>query len=76
MVGSRPVVSSPAARPSPTTSDILTYQNSSYGVRVQYPANWTIDEQDVDLNDTITNIVTLEHLHLQVGLISTQKTLT
>jgi hypothetical protein len=40
------------------TSNILTYQNSSYGVRIQYPANWTIDEQDVDPNDTITNIVT------------------
>jgi len=58
MVGSRAVVSSSAATPSPTTSDILTYQNSSYGVRIQYPASWTIDEQDVDPNDTITNIVT------------------
>jgi S1-C subfamily serine protease len=56
MVGSRPFVSS--ATPSSTTSNILTYQNSSYGVRIQYPANWTIDEQDVDPNDTITNIVT------------------
>ena len=36
----------------------MTYQNSSYGVRIQYPANWTIDEQDVDPNDTITDIVT------------------
>ena len=27
-------------------------------VRIQYPASWTIDEQDIDPNDTITNIVT------------------
>jgi S1-C subfamily serine protease len=57
MVGSRPFVSS-SATPSSTTSNILTYQNSSYGIRIQYPANWTKDEQDVDPNDTITNIVT------------------
>jgi hypothetical protein len=38
--------------------DILTYQNTSYNIRIQYPANWTKDEQDFDSNDTITNIVT------------------
>jgi hypothetical protein len=37
---------------------ILTYQNSSYGIVIQYPANWTIDEEDSDPNDNITNIVT------------------
>ena len=62
IVGSRPLIpSSAAATPSPpitTTNDILTYQNSSYGIRIQYPANWTIDEQDFDSNDTVTNIVT------------------
>jgi S1-C subfamily serine protease len=60
MVGSRPSISSAAATPSPplkTTGDILTYQNSSYGIRIQYPANWTKDEQDFDPNDTETNIV-------------------
>ena len=36
----------------------MTYQNSSFGIRIQYPANWTKDEQDFDANDTITNIVT------------------
>jgi hypothetical protein len=39
------------------TSDILTYQNSSSGIRIQYPANWTKDEQDYDPNDNITYIV-------------------
>ena len=29
-------------------SDILTYQNSSYGIEIQYPANWTKDEGDFD----------------------------
>jgi hypothetical protein len=42
---------------STATSDILTYQNSSYGIRIQYPANWTKDEGDLDPNDDITNIV-------------------
>jgi hypothetical protein len=40
------------------TSDTLTYQNSSYGITMQYPANWTKDEEDSDPNDNITNIVT------------------
>jgi hypothetical protein len=40
------------------TSDILTYQNSSYGITIHYPANWTVDEEDSDPNDNITNIVT------------------
>jgi S1-C subfamily serine protease len=53
IVGSRPFVSSSA----PTTSDILTYQNSAYGIRIQYPANWTKDEQDFDPNDGVTDIV-------------------
>jgi hypothetical protein len=40
------------------TNAILTYQNNSYGIRIQYPANWTKDEQDFDPNDNITtNIV-------------------
>jgi hypothetical protein len=55
MVGSRPFVSTSSSPPS--TSDKLTYQNSSYGIRIQYPASWAKDEQDVDSNDTITNIV-------------------
>jgi hypothetical protein len=39
------------------TSDILTYQNSSYGIRIQYPANWTVDEEDIIPNDPFINIV-------------------
>jgi hypothetical protein len=35
----------------------LTYQNSSYGIRIQYPANWTKDEGDFDPYDDIIDIV-------------------
>jgi S1-C subfamily serine protease len=49
-----------------TTSDILTYQNSSYGIEIQYLANWTKDEGDFDLSDGITDIVEFS-LHLKVG---------
>ena len=35
----------------------MTYQNSPYGITIQYPVNWTKDEQDVDSNDTVANIV-------------------
>jgi hypothetical protein len=54
-----PNTSSSSGVPNSTnlTSDILTYQNSSYGIRIQYPANWTKDEQDYDPNDNITYIV-------------------
>jgi hypothetical protein len=41
------------------TNAILTYQNNSYGIRIQYPANWTKDEQELDPNDNVTNIVAL-----------------
>jgi hypothetical protein len=39
------------------TNAILTYQNSSYGIRIQYPANWTKDERDFTPNNTSTDIV-------------------
>ena len=39
------------------TSDILTYENGSYGIEIQYPANWTKDEEDTDPSDGITDIV-------------------
>ena len=39
------------------TTDILTYQNSSHGIRIQYPANWTKDERDYSPNNTVTDIV-------------------
>jgi hypothetical protein len=41
------------------TNAILTYQNNSYGIRIQYPANWTKSEQELDPNDNVTNIVAL-----------------
>jgi S1-C subfamily serine protease len=55
IVGSRPSQLSSAT--ASTTSDILTYENTSYGIRIQYPANWTKDEQDFDPSDGITDIV-------------------
>jgi hypothetical protein len=45
------------------TNAILTYQNNSYGIRIQYPANWTKAEQDVNPNDNITNIVIFTSPH-------------
>jgi hypothetical protein len=59
MVGSRPylLLSSTTSSSSSPTSDILTYQNNSYGIRIQYPANWTKDERDFDPNDNVTDIV-------------------
>jgi hypothetical protein len=40
------------------TNAILTYQNNSYGITIQYPANWTKDERDFNPNDDkVTNIV-------------------
>ena len=58
IVGSKPFVSpSVTSSPSSTTNDILTYQNCSYDIRIQYPVNWTKDEQDITANDTVTNIV-------------------
>jgi S1-C subfamily serine protease len=56
IVGSRPSQLSPAAA-SAATSDILTYENGSYGIEIQYPANWTKDEEDTDPSDGITDIV-------------------
>ena len=57
IVGSRPSQLSAAAAASAATSDILTYENSSYGIEIQYPANWTKDEEDTDPSDGITDIV-------------------
>jgi S1-C subfamily serine protease len=38
---------------------LLSYENSTYGIRIQYPANWTKDEQDSNPEDSVTDIVTL-----------------
>lgn len=44
----------------PTAKEgLLSYENSTYGIRIQYPANWTKDEQDSNPADSVTNIVTL-----------------
>jgi S1-C subfamily serine protease len=37
---------------------LLSYENSTYGIRIQYPANWTKDEQDSNPADSVTNIIT------------------
>jgi S1-C subfamily serine protease len=38
--------------------DLPSFENNSYGIKIQYPANWTKDEEDLDPTDPITNIVT------------------
>jgi len=38
--------------------DLRSFENNSYGIKIQYPANWTKDEEDLDPTDPITNIVT------------------
>jgi S1-C subfamily serine protease len=38
--------------------DLPSFENNSYGITIQYPANWTKDEEDLDPTDPITNIVT------------------
>ena len=38
--------------------DLPSFENNSYGIKMQYPANWTKDEEDLDPTDPITNIVT------------------
>jgi eukaryotic-like serine/threonine-protein kinase len=44
----------------PTAKEsLLSYENSTYGIRIQYPANWTKEEQDSNPADSVTNIVTL-----------------
>jgi tetratricopeptide (TPR) repeat protein len=41
-----------------TTSDLTTYENSTYGVKIQYPSDWSIDEVDPDPEDRATHVVT------------------
>jgi hypothetical protein len=38
--------------------DLPSFENNSYGIKIQYPVNWTKDEEDLDPTDPITNIVT------------------
>jgi hypothetical protein len=38
--------------------DLPSFENNSYGITIQYPANWTKEEEDLDPTDPITNIVT------------------
>ena len=38
--------------------DLPSFENNSYGIKIQYPANWTKEEEDLDPTDPITNIVT------------------
>jgi hypothetical protein len=40
--------------PPPTTSNFLTYQNPTYGIKIQYPSDWTMSQ--TGLRD-YTNIV-------------------
>jgi len=42
---------------SSTTTNFLTYENSTYGIKIQYPSNWN-EEQNGTKQDTETDIVT------------------
>ncbi len=33
------------------------YENPTYGIQIQYPFNWRVDEGDVDSDDNVTDIV-------------------
>ena len=42
----------------PSTSDTITYSNSTYGISINYPLNWDKEELDYDPQDRIIDIVT------------------
>ena len=33
------------------------YKNPTYGINIQYPSNWRIDEGDIYIDDSVTDIV-------------------
>jgi S1-C subfamily serine protease len=37
--------------------NFLTYENSTYGIRIQYPSDWRVDETDDYPDDGVTDIV-------------------
>jgi eukaryotic-like serine/threonine-protein kinase len=37
--------------------NFLTYENSTYGIRIQYPPDWEVDETDDYPDDGVTDIV-------------------
>jgi hypothetical protein len=42
-----------------SSSNFLLYENSTYGIRVQYPSDWELEETDYDAGDGITDIIRL-----------------
>ena len=42
----------------PSSSDTITYSNSTYGISINYPLNWDKEELDYDPQDRIIDIVT------------------
>lgn len=42
----------------PAIAGFQTYQNSTFGFKMKYPANWNVAEFDYDPSDPITDIVT------------------
>ena len=43
---------------SPSTSDTIKYSNSTYGISINYPSNWSKVELDYEPQDRIIDIVT------------------
>jgi hypothetical protein len=53
--------SPPSIQSDPRTADVSldsTYQNSSFGFKMNYPSDWSVQEIDYDPSDPITDIVT------------------
>src|SRR5919112_5065280 len=40
-----------------TDNTFKRYENPTYGINIQYPSNWTVDEGDVYADDYVTDIV-------------------
>jgi chitodextrinase len=53
-----PVASIPQSSSSGSGSDFLSYENSKYGIKIDYPANWKVRE---NLKDNSLNSVGLGH---------------
>ena len=39
------------------SSTFKLYENPTYGIQIQYPSDWGIDEGDIEPDDDVTDIV-------------------
>jgi serine/threonine-protein kinase len=53
----------PSASNSSTTSDFLTYENADFGIKMQYPSNWTMSASALQsYNDVVAFYSPLQNL--------------